>query len=324
MGNKLILLFGMPRSGTTWLGKILDSHPDTYYLHEPDSKFTLDSLPLVADKKDAENYRDSVEKYLDSLLKIYSTKVLSKLPIFPKSYYSKLQYDVRYFNIMFAKAITRTISEFPIFPLKNLNKVSQLHVVWKSIESSGRLGVLTTLFPDIKCVYVVRHPCGYVASVIRGEGKGKFESATKSSEDYGIYNLLLETEFARRMKLTIPLIKALKPMERLALRWLLFNEKVLEDLDASRNCIVIRYEDVCEKPVVVIKSVFEKIGLQWSSQTEQFVQRSTSDDNDGYYSVIKDPKIAASKWKEQLSGEEISQIYNIVKGSRCSSLYQIS
>ena len=31
-----ILLFGMPRSGTTWLGKIFDSHPQVLYRHEPD------------------------------------------------------------------------------------------------------------------------------------------------------------------------------------------------------------------------------------------------------------------------------------------------
>ena len=31
-----ILLVGLPRSGTTWVGKIFDSHPSTLYLHEPD------------------------------------------------------------------------------------------------------------------------------------------------------------------------------------------------------------------------------------------------------------------------------------------------
>ena len=31
-----ILIVGAPRSGTTWLAKILDSHPDVLYRHEPD------------------------------------------------------------------------------------------------------------------------------------------------------------------------------------------------------------------------------------------------------------------------------------------------
>ena len=31
-----ILILGAPRSGTTWLAKIIDSHPDVLYRHEPD------------------------------------------------------------------------------------------------------------------------------------------------------------------------------------------------------------------------------------------------------------------------------------------------
>jgi Sulfotransferase family len=36
----LILVLGAPRSGTTWLGKIFDSHPDVLYRHEPESPRT--------------------------------------------------------------------------------------------------------------------------------------------------------------------------------------------------------------------------------------------------------------------------------------------
>ena len=47
MNQPLILLFGQPRSGTTWIGKIFDSHPDTLYRHEPDSGSALKSIPLI-------------------------------------------------------------------------------------------------------------------------------------------------------------------------------------------------------------------------------------------------------------------------------------
>src|SRR5580692_5237881 len=34
--DRVILILGSPRSGTTWLAKIFDSHPDILYRHEPD------------------------------------------------------------------------------------------------------------------------------------------------------------------------------------------------------------------------------------------------------------------------------------------------
>ena len=36
-----ILILGAPRSGTTWLAKIIDSHPDVLYRHEPDAADAL-------------------------------------------------------------------------------------------------------------------------------------------------------------------------------------------------------------------------------------------------------------------------------------------
>ena len=48
MRHPLVLLFGMPRSGTTWIGKIFDSYPDTVYRHETDSSGRLNAVPLLA------------------------------------------------------------------------------------------------------------------------------------------------------------------------------------------------------------------------------------------------------------------------------------
>ena len=43
--ERIILILAAPRSGTTWLAKIFDSHPDVLYRHEPDTVLRATDLP---------------------------------------------------------------------------------------------------------------------------------------------------------------------------------------------------------------------------------------------------------------------------------------
>lgn len=89
----LILLFGMPRSGTTWIGKIFDSHPDTLYRHEPDSWGLLNEVPILAPVEAADQYRPTVHRFIESLPRMRYTKVSASLPLVPKNYYSIHRYS---------------------------------------------------------------------------------------------------------------------------------------------------------------------------------------------------------------------------------------
>lgn len=42
----MILILGSPRSGTTWLAAIFDSHEDILYRHEPDIVVRQPLLPI--------------------------------------------------------------------------------------------------------------------------------------------------------------------------------------------------------------------------------------------------------------------------------------
>ena len=43
--GKSLLLVGMARSGTSWIGKIFDSQPTTLYKHEPDR--SIPDVPMI-------------------------------------------------------------------------------------------------------------------------------------------------------------------------------------------------------------------------------------------------------------------------------------
>lgn len=321
MNQSPILLFGMPRSGTTWLGKIFDSHPDTLYRHEPDSGNTLRALPLFAFKRDAEQYRAVLAEYMQRLPNVRHEKVAASLPVFSKSYYSPFQIAARQLLIFGAKAGSRLLGSLLVPNLVDTSANPRIRLVWKSIESLGRLGMLSTAFPKARAVLILRHPCGYVASVLRGESKRKFQSSSPISEDWGLFELLLDLPYAKQQKLDMAVAKAMEPAERLALMWALSYEHALTETSGCENVIAVRYEDVCERPLEEVKRLFEHCRLESMPSVEEFIASSTASERKEYYSVFKDPKIAAWKWRQELPEVEVKRIMDVVNRFQAGRFY---
>lgn len=317
----LILLFGMPRSGTTWIGKIFDSHPDTLYRHEPDSWGLLNSIPLMAPVERSHDHARHILEFCARLPGMKQTKVAASTPIFPKSYYSPLRFQLFRLNVFAAKVVAKVFGEQPVYSLIRADQMEKPHLVWKSIESLGRLGVIVRTMQPSFGIHIVRHPCGYVASVLRGESQQRFTSDVSSSEDMKMLEICLDTATARQYGLTMEGMRSLHPIERLAWRWVLFNTKAMQDIEGEPNCMTLRYEDLCRDPAGVAKKMFEFTQLSWNEQTEGFVNESTSKDVGRYYSVVKDPLKASSKWREELSAEDIDRIYSIVSKTQLGALY---
>lgn len=317
----MILLFGMPRSGTTWIGKIFDSHPDTLYRHEPDSWGLLNSIPLMAPSERADEYAPRIRDFCSRLPGMTLTKVAASTPIFPKSYYSPLRHQLFRLNVLAAKAAAKLFGEQAVPNLIRAEDMARIRMVWKSIESLGRLGAIERSMQPCYGIHIARHPCGYVASVLRGESQRRFTSDVSASEDMGLLTLCLDTATARQHGLTLESLKRLSPVERLAWRWVLFNAKAMQDIEGEPGCMTLRYEDLCRDPVGIAKQLFEFTGLPWNEQTERFVNQSTSKDEGRYYSVVKDPLKASSKWKDELSAADIDRIYSIVATTQPGALY---
>ncbi len=318
--DPLILLVGMPRSGTTWLGKIFDSHPDTLYRHEPDSAEPIPELPVAPAVDDWQRYRQSARSFAGRLPAMRATKVAGSLPVFAKSYLSPFAEYAQRAVIVSAKLAARAFWECGIPRFVRYERVPQLRIVWKSIESTGRLGVLVRSITT-RSILILRHPCGYVASVLRGEARGKFADTAASSEDYGILKMLLDTHPGRACGVTMAALRVADPVERLAWQWRLFNDKALAEIQGRKDVLVIRYEDLCAAPVKQVENLFRFAGLSWAGQTEQFLAASTSAGRSGYYSVFKDPREAAWGWRRELPQAIIDRILGVTGAGAAGRMY---
>lgn len=319
--SSIILAFGLPRSGTTWVGKILDSHPRTLYRHEPDSlrRLRIDPVVEVDSNLDPSEIQDFIAKLPGSR----AAKVCSKAPIFPKEYLSFGRLNLFRLSSLVTKFGGRIWKNMPVFGAPSGSKDPTTRVVWKSIESLSRLGYIAKHSFPSRSIHILRHPCGQVSSILRGEAKQRFDSETPASEDFGIFEILCRTPQAKHFGLNMHMLKQCTPVERLAWRWLIPNAKCYEEMRQSSDYLALKYEDLCEDPIRMSKEIMKHCDLSWSTQTQKFVEESTSTgEGTSYYSVYKDPKVAANRWKSELPADDVRTIMGIIaKHDAISQMY---
>ena len=315
MSKPVVLLFGLPRSGTTWIGKIFDSHPQTLYLHEPDSWGRLNWLPMFPEAQVDPADQQRVEAFVAALPDAREAKVRASTPVFAKAYRALLA------SVWSAKLLARLIGECPLPWVGRAGQAPTVQPVWKSIESLGRLRWLLAALPAARAIHLLRHPAGFVASVLRGESAGKFTAVDPASEDFGLYEILAMSAPARSRGLDLAAFEAMHPVERLAWRWVIYNEAALAP-DLPDRCLPMPYEDVCREPQAMTRRMFEFVDLDWAAQTEHFVADSIRTDRDSYYSVFKDPLKSANKWRDSLPADVVTRIRAVVDGTAPGTHYR--
>ncbi|HVC62924.1 MAG TPA: sulfotransferase [Acetobacteraceae bacterium] len=318
--DRVILVLGAPRSGTSWLAKIFDSHPEVLYRHEPDTVLRDYDLPWMCPPEQVPAYRDAARDYLRRLFDTATLKTAGSLPIFPKRHHGAVAAQLRAGMIYGLRAIEqvpgarRLVRGVPIPDLFDVAAYPALRLVLKSVSSRGRARLFAEAMPGMKTIFILRDPWGQVASMLRGAALGKFEVEVPVQE-------LLTTEQARRYGLTPERFAALPSVEQFAWNWAILNEKAIDDLAGIDGVKVLRYHALCDSPLVEARALFAFAGLDWNRQTEDFVRRSTTfNGRDRYYQVFKNTQAAMNRWREELKPEDQRRIQAVVRETSLAPL----
>ncbi|MCP4266480.1 MAG: sulfotransferase [Candidatus Brocadiaceae bacterium] len=86
----MIFLVGSSRSGTTWLAKLFDSHPQVLYRHEPDSIVFDNSIPYQPNPDEIEPLADKAGNYLKVMSNTRYPKNSGQRPFFNKTYRGRI------------------------------------------------------------------------------------------------------------------------------------------------------------------------------------------------------------------------------------------
>ncbi len=318
--ERIVLILGAPRSGTTWLAKIFDSHPDVLYRHEPDTVRRAANLPWACDRADIPLHVDAARAYLAELIETATSKTAGSLPMFPKRYESLPARLLRHVIIygLRATALNRHVQQWtrtiPVPDLLDSARHPELRIVIKSVGALGRAGLFAAALPQAKIVLIVRDAWGQVASMRRGMALGKFGGALPIAE-------LVDPQRATRYGLTPAGFAALPEVEQLAWNWAILNEKAIDDLGGLERVKVLRYQDLYEHPEQQARALLDFAGLSWEPQTEAFLRRSaTHAGPDRYYAVFRATSATPDRWRQELSPEDQRRIHAVVRATSLAAL----
>lgn len=304
----MIILFGTARSGSTWLAKVFDSHPDTLYLHEPD--ITDRGSDLIAywfDRAPTAQDTTNARQYLARLLAARNLRTMGQVPSFRKSYRNYSAEVVRRAMIYGSKALERVgLSHFANrvqIPDLLATAARPPEIVIKTVSALGRAEVmLEACKGKVSPILLIRHPCAFVYSMLRGEEIGVMPPTS-------VTNAVAATRAAKRLGFDLNALKPTDRISHLAWSWLIANAEAYPAIVRNKGTVV-RYEDLVLDPFAHTLALFQRLGLDWPDQAVSFLRDSRKGGN-GYYSVYRDAT-QTTRWDGELSTKAIGQIEKIV------------
>jgi hypothetical protein len=302
-----ILILGSQRSGTTWLAKIIDSHPDVLYRHEPDE--ALRAPPLL-DKA-------ALPALLTRWIADRGARAVSIKPFFPKSWQPAWARSIRLTLATAIKAAGRLPSParaLADLPIPDIGTSPAPRVAIKSIRWAADAGILARTLPASRTIFILRHPCGQVASVMRGNRQRRFDLKTEGTDMP--FDEASALPFAASHGVDDPAFQALPDAAKYAWSWRAFNEPAYAALAAQPNVHVVLYEALCAHPQALARRIMAFTGLDWTHQTEEFVSRSTVHNGKaGYYAVFRNAVAAAEAWRRTMSDADQHAVRSVVAAS---------
>ncbi len=274
--SKHIFISGEPRGGTTWLMELL-MQPNDCLIWEP--------LHL-----------QNLQQYNPEFY-----KALGILPYIPEN---ETWNDAReYFKKLFSGELPYGLEINRQYHIKNLNACN--NILFKFCRANMLLPWLTKEFPEIKPIYLIRHPLSVISSQFRhsafnsvGTIHNLFEVRTKGNP---LYTDIFEKHANK--------INAIKSRESMFANWWAIQNSI--PLNArKKNWLTVSYERLYLNPIEELDRISDYIRIR-STYNIEAIKSPSSTTKSG--SGILEKKSQLANFKRHLTNSQIKEILDIIE-----------
>jgi hypothetical protein len=280
-----VLVTGAHRSGTTWVGRMLDLSPEVGYINEPFNPHHAPGIcgcrfPLWFQYVNRENehlFRPQLGATLAFRYRPIAQLARTRQPA-----------D--------AEQLLRDGLEFMRARLRHARPLMKDPIA--AFSSSW----LATTF-DMATVVLVRHPAGFTSSLMR-------LGWTHPFSDFLVQPALMQEQLHGFEGEIVGMVKGQHDIvDQASLLWRLIYSVLLKYRAGHPDWIFVRLEDLARDPVSGFAELYRRLGLEYSRTIVEQVGWYSSGPSDleanaAAYAIRRDSERASSSWRRRLSNEE--------------------
>ncbi len=318
--TQYVLITGSGRSGTTWLGQIMNMYQNCIYKYEPflNSKQT----PYTVWKNNL-NVND-IEQLRDDFWSLCcSCHYGVDVPPFPSKSFRTQNKEILHFLYGLGRRVNLSKNLYEWYGRPQLTQDTSVLIKDVNFPIQMLPRLCEVLQPHL--IALVRNPFANIASYLKGVEMSLFSQ--ELTQQVNRLEQQLATSQDQHLNQYCQQLKNMSVAQFAAVRWRFQVEPLVDYARNHEKGLLVVYEDLCTDPHRQITEIFNFVGWQLEQAVHDFIDLSTagetknSQSSKAYYSVYRDPKQSMSKWKTQLTKEQQADIASIIVDSPLKNLW---